>query len=545
VLACVPPILLFPAVSATRNSNIQQTQSSSASTRIAGIIVNAISGIPLARARVAIQDAKDPRNVQSQITSDDGRFAFTVSPGKYALEGAKRGYITSSFNQHEEYSTAIVTGAGFDTENLVFRLAPSAVISGRILDESGEPVRQATISLYREDRRAGVGRILRAAAVTTDDQGVYEFTSLNAGTYFLSVTAMPWYAQHPVSTRQPDAELLPAAVDSSLDVAYPVTYYGDSTEPDDATPIPVRGGDHLQADIHLTPVPALHLIFHTSENSPGGVEFPVLQKPSFDGAEIAENSGIQQVAPGLYEMTGVAPGRYTIRKRGAVQEDQANEVEISQNGQELNVSATDAYSSVKATVQIAGEATLPKNLSVALRNSKMRVVAWQNVNAKGEIEFQDVAPGKYEVLSETPSKAYSVARISSPAEETPGHILNVAAGASLNLSLSLVGAAVNVEGFAKRAGKGTAGAMVVLVPRDPELHRDLFRRDQSDQDGSFSLRSVIPGSYTIVAIEDGWDLDWSRPGVIAHYAKRGQAVTVTNSAQTSLHLSDAVEVQPR
>src|ERR1700676_188673 len=70
-----------------------------------------------------------------------------------------------------------------------------------------------------------------------------------------------------------------------------------------------------------------------------------------------------------------------------------------------------------------------------------------------------------------------------------------------------------------------------LVPKDPESHSDLFRRDQSDQDGSFSLRSVIPGTYTVVAIEDGWDLDWSRPGVIAHYVKHGQTVTVTDRSQ--------------
>ena len=33
--------------------------------------------------------------------------------------------------------------------------------------------------------------------------------------------------------------------------------------------------------------------------------------------------------------------------------------------------------------------------------------------------------------------------------------------------------------------------------------------------GTFSLQDVAPGSYTLVAIENGWDLDWSQPGVIA------------------------------
>ena len=96
---------------------------------------------------------------------------------------------------------------------------------------------------------------------------------------------------------------------------------------------------------------------------------------------------------------------------------------------------------------------------------------------------------------------------------------------------------MNVEGFAKRAGKAAPGAMVVLVPKDPDSHRELFRRDQSDQDGSFSLGDVIPGSYTIVAIENGWDLDWSRPGVIANYGKHAKIVTVSDHAQSPMRLA--------
>lgn len=73
----------------------------------------------------------------------------------------------------------------------------------------------------------------------------------------------------------------------------------------------------------------------------------------------------------------------------------------------------------------------------------------------------------------------------------------------------------------------------------------LFRRDQSDLDGSFRLRNLIPGSYTVVAIENGWDLDWAQPGVSTHYAKHGQTVTVGNQAGSAVHLRDVVEVQSR
>jgi len=61
--------------------------------------------------------------------------------------------------------------------------------------------------------------------------------------------------------------------------------------------------------------------------------------------------------------------------------------------------------------------------------------------------------------------------------------------------------------------------MVVLVPKDPETHQDMFRRDQSDLDGSFTLPDVVPGSYTVVAVEDAWGFDWSKPTLLARYAR--------------------------
>ena len=539
IVACV-------LLSHTLHAQLLSTPQSSSSIpgfQIAGTIVNAIGGGPLARARVTIADARNPRNTQSMVTSEDGHFDFKqVSAGKYSLQGEKRGFIPGLYDEHEQFSTAIVTGAGLDTENLVLRLSPSAILYGKILDDLGEPVREAQVSLYREDRRAGIGRIEKFGVVNTDDQGAYEFAQLDAGSYFVSVTAKPWYALRP---RVSAVENLPTLIDSSLDAAYPVTYYGDSTEPDDATPIPVRGGDHLEADIHLNPVPALHLIIRVPENQIDGFHMPTFEKPSFEGVETVQPESIRMVSPGVFEVDGVAPGRYSVRDNGTGQGDEDSEIDITTNGQELDTSKAQRAATVKATIQILGEATLPPQIEVALRNSKMRLVAWQEMNAKGEVEFQNLAPGKYDVLAGSRPKAYSVVQMSFDGNLTAGHTLTVAAGASMTVALSLAGGTVNVEGFAKRAGKGTSGAMIVLVPKDPETNRELFRRDQSDQDGSFLLRSIIPGTYTIVAIENGWDLDWSRPGVIAHYAKQGQTITVTNQTQTTMHLTDPVQVQPR
>ncbi len=166
------------------------------------------------------------------------------------------------------------------------------------------------------------------------------------------------------------------------------------------------------------------------------------------------------------------------------------------------------------------------------------------MDAKGEADFSDVIAGTYDILAVSSTQRYSVVRIASEAGIISGHSLTVPAGASLTIALSLVGGSVTVEGFAKRNGKAVSGAMVVLVPKNAEADRDRFRRDESDLDGSFSLSGVIPGSYTVVAIGDGWDLEWSAPAVLAQYLKRGQTIEVGNQP-TAIHLEDAVVVQAK
>ena len=168
--------------------------------RVAGTVVSKTDGHPLARARVTLRDTKDSRKFESLVTAEDGKFEFHgVPPGKYSLTGAKRGFITAAYDQHDQFSTAIVTGAGIDTDALVLRLAPAAMISGKILDESGEPVRHASVMLYYQDHSSGVDQIHQSHGAQTDDQGEYEIPSLMPGTYFLSASAKPWYALHPQS----------------------------------------------------------------------------------------------------------------------------------------------------------------------------------------------------------------------------------------------------------------------------------------------------------------------------------------------------------
>jgi hypothetical protein len=542
VLGC----LLFP-VSATLFAQTppQLSAGSLSHFRIAGTLVGASEG-PLSRARVSLQDVKNPKSEIFMITGDNGHFEFgNLHAGKYSLQGAKRGYITATYDQHEQFSTAIVTGAGVDTENLTLRLVPTAVLTGHVFDESGEPVRTATVTLWRDDHSAGVSRTVRYRGDASDDQGSFEFAPLNAGTYFVSVAAKPWYAVHPPSVRQAGMPDAPTSVDRSLDMVYPPMYYAGATEVEDASPILIRGGDHLDLDIHLTPLPTLHVILRSPPQEGGqGFRVPMLFKRDFDGQEQAIQPDVQMPAPGVFEITA-APGKYELRLgRQNSEPSQSSEIEIGEDDQELDASAGQAASNISAKVVLVGETALPLQMAVALRNAQHRVVAWGSVSSTREVTFAEVAPGNYEVFAAGGPHAYSVVAMIVNGSPVSGHSFTVPAGANLALSLSVVGGTADVNGLAQRVGKGAAGAMIVLVPENPDTNHELFRRDQSDLDGTFTFHSVIPGTYTVIAIENGWDLDWSKTAVLSRYITHGQRLIVSDS-QTAIRLPNPVEIQAK
>ena len=535
---------------ALRAGSIGQSTIPSSTFRIAGTVVSKADGHRLPNARVILRNVKSPQKADSVITGDDGRFEFTgLAAGKYSITGAKRGFISASYDEHEFFSTAIVTGAGLDTENLSLKLAPDAVIAGRILDEVGEPVRHALVTIYREDRGEGFDQIRTFRNAQTDDLGNYEFTPLAPGTFFLSANAKPWYAFHPHTDPVPansGANAPPplvTVIDHSLDVAYPLTYYPDTPDVDGAAPILVRGGEHLQFDIHLSPVPALRIVFHVPVDAKNGQVMPRLTQPAFDGTASVDSVEYFQPSPGVWELSGIPAGRYDVRISGHEVESQLNGVDLSRNDVIVDATRAEALSNVKIKAQIPGEPSIPADLIIGLRVRNKQLSGWKRLDAKGEAELEAIPPGKYEIVAWGQGKLYSIAHVTPDGAQVSGREVEIAAGSSPTLTLSIAVGTVEVEGIAKRDGQGFAGAMIVLVPKNAEQNRDLFRRDQSDLDGTFSLRGVVPGAYKVVAIEDGWDLDWSQPEVIAAYAKHAKTIEI--GGQPHMNLADAIEVQKK
>ena len=158
--------------------------------------------------------------------------------------------------------------------------------------------------------------------------------------------------------------------------------------------------------------------------------------------------------------------------------------------------------------------------------------------------FMPVLPGEYEISATAGDKRMAVIATAQGPRQQAGDAITLREGAP-GLAITISGAESRIEGFAKKDGVGVAGAMMVLLPRDSALWMGLTRRDQTDSDGSFAFRDVAPGEFTVVAIEGGWQLDWTSPAVMRRYLRAGTTVTVSGTGNKVQKLTVPVTVQQR
>jgi Carboxypeptidase regulatory-like domain len=552
--ACV--IAMSAAALACMGNSLQRLlaqQRNDGAYRISGTVVSATTGEPLDRASISLALSKNFSTVQSMQTGPDGHFIFDhLLAAKYALTGSHRGFITASYDEHEQYSTAIVTGEGLISENLVLRLTPDAVISGVVAEDSGDPVENARVSLYRQTHDSGIEKIQIAGSANTDDAGAYEFSGLAPGDYFIAVSGRPWYADNNASEGLVRVSAAPGTAQdvphSPLDLVYATTFYADVTNADDATPIPLKGGDRAQVNFALHPLPALHLQVHTpapdDPRQANMISTPALAQQIFGTSEFTETNS-RFIAPGLTEIS-IAPGEYQIHLSGGpnAPAERLTTVSITSD-QVVDASAGQLMANITGKLAMASGEALPQNTIVSLTAFNGQNANGSPVNKDGNFELANVPPGKYRLDGWINGKHLFVAKLAVTGAQVEDDRITIGNNPVMIAATVYADPNLEVTGFARKVGKPAPGSMIVLVPQDPADDRDLFRRDQSDSDGSFALLDVFPGKYTVIAIEDGWTLNWADPNVIAHYLGHGQSVTVTERNPKTTTLKEAVEVQPK
>lgn len=499
---------------------------------ISGTLVDANTGQPIPRARVAIAPVTQRDNFTTVITHEDGRFSFSnLTPGKYTLTAQARGYLLQSFNQHDTLSSSIVVGPELDSTNLLFRLPAEGSISGLIADEAGEPVRDAQVRLYSTGLSAGTQATRARGATTTNDEGVYHFGHLPPGRYLVAVIAKPWYAQsqrNVLMDPPADSAIAGEPAASLLDVAYPITFAPGVTEASAASPIGLGRGEKATADVRLQPVPAVRLHIPRDSSDPERGTRITLQKQVLDGPAIQVNLFAYAGQQNGWEISGVAPGHYTMNVAsfgsGGATASPAREVDITANGT-VDDRQGNTYVPISAKLQVDGGAPRGQ-ISLQFLDKKSRQAVTERFGDDDEVTFkQGLLPGSYEISVFSDSGIF-MKSVSASGANVTGRTIDIRAGANVRLEISAATGQGQVTGTALREGKPFAGAMIVLVPADPAHNQVLFRRDQSDSDGTFTLANVVPGSYTLLALENGWDLEWMKPSVLRPFMGAGAAVRV-------------------
>jgi hypothetical protein len=519
--------------------------------RVAGHIVSAGDGHPLQRASVELLDDRSRNPVASVVSDEYGAFTFPGVPaGHYPLRGSAPGFLPSLLDQHEVFSTAVVTGAGVDTGSLTLKLEPEAALTGLVTDESGEPVRRTQIALYREDGNSGIARIQRFRTAQTDDLGTYDFSHLPPGRYFVSATATPWYAVHP-NPPQPSGAFVPDvgivdALDPTLDVAYPITFYPEATDSSAAEPILLHPGDQPHADIRLTPRPAIAITLPRTLEVGGnpGVQLEQMvfgfPEPLYGTTAYIPNSGPM--------LTGVPPGQYILKETIAAKDGtsiRSFHVDTTYGVPDLDAAKAEQQAEVDITVKSPDGSKPPAQTIVALVRTGAANANSSVVNEKGEAHINGVEPGDYRIAIQTADRSLAVARVLAAGKPLSRNRFQIAPGTSLPLTVLAAPATGSLHGFAFRDGKPAPGAMVVLIPAKDSYTEDLFSRDQSDLDGGFHIAALPAGRYSLLAIDDGWDLEWHRPEVLARYLPAAIEVSIPAGTAPDIHLDAPISVQPR
>jgi hypothetical protein len=478
---------------------------------------------------------------------DSGRFVVTLpSAGRWRLVASAIGYVTQAYDAHEEFSSAVVLKETDPKFTLRFQLPPEAEITGTVLDEAGEAVRNARVMLeHRGAASSGYEEEFRNKAVTqTDDRGLYDFTGLAPGDYRVKVDAKPWYStSSQLRMANPDQ-----TEEQNLDVTYPLTWYPGANDPTGAEVLSLKAADMRRADFQLTPIPAGHVTFAAPETavpgSPRIPSFPVVERIDAGGAGMASaipNRG----ADGRMDLGGLAPGIYRVRMAGPNQERETRLIEVRAGDSRVIDTSSAAANVANITVEDGGQVGLgPAGLELidTAKGTRFTSFAQDVFFRAGSGRVSDgkrqppvtmqVPPGRYEVRLRD-REAYLLG-ISAKGAEVAGRFVTVHEGAA-TLRLRMATGRASVHGIASADGKPVQGAIVLLIPAglNDQGSFAAIVRDQTNTDGSFDLNDVIPGQYILVAVANGWEIAWKDAATLQHYLTQGVPLELRTEARVN------------
>jgi protocatechuate 3,4-dioxygenase beta subunit len=172
---------------------------------VTGRVVDGDTGVPISAAVVSIlaAGARETPDTSRILTDTSGRFFFNdIGGGKYTINAEKAGWIPGSVGRNRPGGDAqpIDLRAGETRRDIIIPLWRYAIVSGRVLDDSADPLVGVDVRIFQQGFAAGRRQFSFAARAFTDDRGVYRFSRLLPGDYIVVVPGT--VASEPPSFRE-------------------------------------------------------------------------------------------------------------------------------------------------------------------------------------------------------------------------------------------------------------------------------------------------------------------------------------------------------
>ncbi|MGC4054800.1 MAG: carboxypeptidase-like regulatory domain-containing protein [Paludibaculum sp.] len=484
---------------------------------IDGLVVNSLTSAPVRKAIVDLDQSGGPIHLVAE-TDAAGQFQFTGLPaGVYRLSASRAGYLP------RPTKLTVTLGSSGRTTASAIRLRPQGVISGRVLEEDGEPAPGAGVSVYRQVFRHGRRQWERLnAAALANESGEYRVNNLTPGTYLLQaynrrMQTNSHYGEPAEASRRP-AYFIPA-------------YHPNSPTQQSATPVQVGVGAELGGiDIQLVRVARPRTVHVKGKVTgvPGGPQTTVSVglNPREEGP--LGGSSVSAHWPDYAFDLSVPPGEYAIR---------------------TNVSSGGVEAFGSGTLSVAGDVegvVVPMSLAPAVTGrillaepvakvklEGIRVLIVDADSSDGNICRADEAgrfdlpsrfhPGRYAlvVLGPLPPGHYPRA-VKLGGEEVSPEGFDIVASAQLDIVLSntagTIGASVTDD-----SGTPVPVGVVTLIPEDP---RAQMEKEAVDNRGQIQFTNLRPGKYKLHAWQEMEDDLWQNPEFRKQYDARAAAITV-------------------
>ena len=557
-----------------------QQQSQNLPAVIEGLVLQAASGEPIAKAQVtltrvvsnptAILTTPPPApipQIPPILTDAAGKFSFAnLEPGSYRVIAGKNGFVRMNYGERFSGGPGtIVNVPSGQTLNVSFRLIQTAAVSGRVRDSSGELGAGLAVQLLKPSYNpAGQRTFQTVASGRTDDRGEYRLFWISPGRYYLAVTTN----RNSLSLISIEGTLLLGGGASPNEIVSPgqaTVYYPGTVDPLRAATIEVgAGGEQAGVDLLLPQQTLYRVQGRVVDSSTGqpprtaGINL-VPRDTSLATLTTSLNTNYNPTT-GTFDLRDVVPGAYWLRAQSA--ESTATAVipanAVGRTVSEALTMASGLRSAAQMSLDVTGNVdglvlsmtpgvSVPGSLRVegqplpstpaprvALRSTSTSGLSspLQPINADGTFTLLNVFPGEYRVMVTPMPPDYYIKEARNEQVDVlnqPWVIGNAIRG---NLEVVLSSAVGQIEGTVIDArSQPVASLQTILIPDQDRSRIELVKTVVTDQNGHFSFRGVSPGNYKIFAWEGLEANAFYDPEVMRQYEQQGKAVRVTEGAK--------------